>query len=79
MFDFGRRIFDHVWSYDFVRDRTSEGRTFRLLTLIDEYRRECLSIDVARSLTSEDVLGAVDDAVNHPRCARLHPILLCTN
>ncbi len=47
---------DHVWSYDFVRDRTSEGRVLRLLTLIDEYSRECLSIDVARSLTSEDVL-----------------------
>ena len=44
---------DHVWSYDFVRDRTSEGRAIRLLTLIDEYSRECLSIDVARSLTSE--------------------------
>ena len=47
---------DHVWSYDFVRDRTSEGRAFRLLTLVDEYSRECMSIDVARSLTSEDVL-----------------------
>ena len=47
---------DHVWSCDFVRDRTSEGRAFRLLTLIGEYSRECLSIDVARSLTSEDVL-----------------------
>ena len=47
---------DHVWSYDFVRDRTSEGRAFRLLTLADEYSRECLSIDAARSLTSEDVL-----------------------
>ena len=48
---------DHVWSYDFVRDRTSEGRAIRLLTLIDESSRECLSIDVARSLTREDVLA----------------------
>ena len=47
---------DHVWSYDFVRDQTSDGRAFRMLTLIDEYNRQCLSIDVARSLTSEDVL-----------------------
>ena len=47
---------DHVWSCDFVRDRTSEGRAFRLLTLVDEYSRECMSIDVARSLTSEDIL-----------------------
>jgi len=47
---------DHVWSYDFVADRTSDGRAIRLLTLLDEYTRECLSIDVARKLTSEDVL-----------------------
>lgn len=47
---------DHVWSYDFVQDRTSEGRPIRLLTLIDEFTRECLSIDVDRSLKSEDVL-----------------------
>ena len=47
---------DHVWSYDFMQDRTSEGRPIRLLTIIDEYTRECLSIDVDRNLTSEDVL-----------------------
>jgi transposase InsO family protein len=47
---------DHVWSYDFVRDRTSDGRAFRMLTLIDEYSRECLAIDVGRHLCSDDVL-----------------------
>ena len=47
---------DHVWSYDFVADRTRDGRAIRLLTIIDEYSRECLAIDVARRLTSEDVL-----------------------
>jgi putative transposase len=47
---------DHVWSYDFMADRTSDGRALRLLTIIDEYSRECLAIDVGRSLTSEDVL-----------------------
>ena len=46
---------DHVWSYDFMTDRTREGRAFRILNIIDEYSRECLSIDVARKLTSEDV------------------------
>jgi len=46
----------HVWSYDFMQDRTREGRPLRLLTIVDEYTRECLSIDVDRSLTSEDVL-----------------------
>ena len=47
---------DHVWSYDFVRDRTSDGRAFRMLTLIDEYSRESLAIDVGRRLGSDDVL-----------------------
>ena len=47
---------DHVWAYDFVQDATRDGRRLRLLTIVDEYTRECLSIDVGRSLTSEDVL-----------------------
>jgi len=47
---------DHVWSYDFVEARTSDGRKLRFLNILDEFTRECLSIDVARSLTSEDVL-----------------------
>ena len=47
---------DHVWSYDFMQDRTSEGRPIRLLTLLDEHTRECLSIDVDRGLKTEDVL-----------------------
>lgn len=52
---------DHVWSYDFVHHRTHDGRAFRLLTLMDEYTRECLAIDVARRLTSEDVLERLSD------------------
>ena len=47
---------DHVWSYDFVMDRTSDGKAFRMLTIMDEYTRECLSIVVKRKLTSKDVL-----------------------
>ena len=47
---------DHVWSYDFVQARTHDGRAFRMLTVIDEYTRECLAIDVARSLKGDDVL-----------------------
>ena len=45
-----------VWAYDFVQGRTHDGRSFRMLTLIDEFTRECLSIDVSRRLNSEDVL-----------------------
>ena len=48
---------DHVWSYDFVTARTSDGRAFKMLTLIDEYTRECLAILVERRLTSEDVIN----------------------
>lgn len=47
---------NHVWTYDFVAERTSNGRPLRLLTVLDEYTRECLSIDVGRSLKSGDVL-----------------------
>ena len=47
---------DHVWSYDIVKDRTSDGRALRLLTIIDEYSREGLAIDVGRHMTSEKVL-----------------------
>ena len=47
---------DHVWSYDFVADRTSDGRALKFLTVIDEYTRECLAIDVARSIKSGDVM-----------------------
>jgi putative transposase len=47
---------DHVWAYDFVSGRTHEGAPFRMLTIVDEFTRECLAIDVARKLTSDDVL-----------------------
>ncbi len=47
---------DHVWAYDFVHGRTRDGRSFRMLAIIDEYTRECLSIDVARQLNHDDVL-----------------------
>ena len=51
----------HVWSYDFVKARTSDGRAFRLLTVFDEYTRECLAIDVARRITADDVLERLSD------------------
>jgi len=47
---------DHVWSYDFVVGRTSDGRALRMLTVLDEYTRECLAIDVRRQQTAHDVL-----------------------
>ncbi len=47
---------NHVWAYDFVAVRTHEGRPLRLLTLVDEYTRECLAIEVARSRRADDVI-----------------------
>ena len=48
---------NHVWSDDFVHERTQDGRALRLRTIVDEFTRECLSIDVARRLRSDDVLA----------------------
>jgi transposase InsO family protein len=50
---------NHVWAYDCVADRTSDGRKLRMLTVVDEYTRECLAIEVARGLRSEDVLAVL--------------------
>ena len=45
----------HVWSYDFVQERTHDGRVFRILNVIDEHTRECLAVQVRRRLDHEDV------------------------
>jgi putative transposase len=52
---------NHVWSYDFVQDRTQDGRSFRMLTVIDEFTRRSLAIVVARRLRSDDVLHCLAD------------------
>ena len=54
---------NHVWSYDFVSAMTHDGRTVRMLTLIDEYTRECLAIRVARRLGSYEVIEALADVM----------------
>jgi putative transposase len=50
---------NHVWSYDFLVDRTEDGRQLKLLAVIDEYTRECLAIEVARSFTAQDVMSTL--------------------
>ena len=52
---------NHVWSYDFVQDRTHDGKAFRMLTVIDEFTRRCLAIPVARKLKSDDVLACLTE------------------
>ena len=51
----------HVWSYDFIHDRTRDGKAVKILTVIDEYTRECLALQVGRYLKSTDVLEVLDD------------------
>jgi putative transposase len=51
----------HVWSYDFMADRTHDGRPIRLLTVIDEFSRESLAILVERRLNSDDILHCLTD------------------
>jgi putative transposase len=52
---------NHVWSYDFVEDRTHDGRKFRLLNVLDEFTRECLAIRVGRRLKAADVIDVLSD------------------
>jgi putative transposase len=52
---------NHVWSYDFVEDRTHDGRKFRMLNVIDEFTRECLTIRVSRKLKAVDVIDLLSD------------------
>jgi transposase InsO family protein len=52
---------DHVWSYDFVLERTQDGRPVRTLVVVDEYTRECLATRVGRRLNSEDVIDVLAD------------------
>ena len=54
---------NHVWSYDFVEDRTHDGRKFRMLCLIDEFTHEALAIRVKRKLNATDVLETLADVM----------------
>ena len=50
---------DHVWCWDFVKDQTLDGRPFKVLTIVDEFTRECLALEVGRSIRSGDVIGVL--------------------
>jgi len=51
---------DQVWSYDFVMDQSDDGRRLKMMPIVDEYTRECLSVEVERSITAEDVVGRLE-------------------
>jgi putative transposase len=50
---------DHVWAWDFIFDRTEDGRSIKWLSVIDEYTRECLALEVSRSMTAADVVDVL--------------------
>ncbi len=52
---------NHVWSYDFIEDRTHDGRKYRMLNVIDEFTHECLAIRVNRKLKAVDVIDVLSD------------------
>ena len=54
---------NHVWSYDFVQACTQDGRSLRLLTMIDEFTRQCLAIRVARRLSSAQVIEVLGECM----------------
>ena len=64
---------NHVWSYDFVHDRTIDGKSLRCLTIVDEFTREGLAIRCARSLTASDVVRVLEELIGRcgkPQCIR---------
>jgi transposase InsO family protein len=62
---------NHVWAWDFLHDRTSDGRALKWFTLVDEYTRECVALEVARGMTAQAV-GVVLAAAVRERGAPVH-------
>jgi len=52
---------NHVWSWDFVFDRTDDGRPIKLMVVIDEYTRQCLAVHVARRIRAKDAIDVFAD------------------
>ena len=50
----------HLWSYDFAMDATEDGRRLKMMPVVDEYSRECLALEVERSITSQEVVKTLD-------------------
>ncbi len=65
---------NHVWPYDFVQDRTADGRAYRTLNIIDEYTKEALMIRVDRKLNSTRCAGCTDRPVHLARPAGTHKV-----
>jgi putative transposase len=54
---------NHVWAWDFIFDRTSNGRSIKWLSIVDEYTRECLALEVGRTMTAMDIVDVLIELV----------------
>src|SRR5690606_6692132 len=54
---------NHTWAWDFIHDRTSNGRSLKWISVVDEYTRECLVLEVGRSLKATDVIEAISETM----------------
>ena len=64
---------NHVWSWDFIFDRTTTGHSLKWLSIVDEHTRRCITLDVGRSMTSEDVINRLAElfvVYGAPECIR---------
>lgn len=64
---------NHVWTWDFIFDRTTNGQSLKWLSIVDEYTRRCITLDVGRSMTSEDVIDRLAELFamyGVPECIR---------
>ena len=66
---------NQVWTYDFVFDQSLSGKSLKMLTLIDEYTRECLAVEVGVSITSERVRGVLQRVCREKGC----PKMICSD
>lgn len=66
---------DDVWSLDFIFDRTEDGKKLKILTVLDEYTRECLELRVGKRLDSRHVIETLDELMNE----RGKPSYTCTD
>jgi putative transposase len=60
----------HVWSYDFVADRTHDGKPIKILNIIDEFTKECLVSHAARRIRSRDIIFILADLFLERGCPK---------
>jgi transposase InsO family protein len=54
---------NHTWAWDFIHDRTSNGRSLKWISVVDEFTRECVVLEVGRSLKATDVIDAISESM----------------